>query len=73
MSYKSFYSVLFLLVILSAMYVYGDNNILTNPGFERGQDGWFDRTCGIEAVTSPVHNGENGGGRDIQGFGLVQT
>jgi hypothetical protein len=37
--------------------VYGDNNILTNPGFERGKSGWFDRTCAIEPVSSPVHGG----------------
>jgi glucuronoarabinoxylan endo-1,4-beta-xylanase len=36
---------------------YGDNNVLSNPGFERGKSGWFDRTCAIEAVSSPVHSG----------------
>jgi glucuronoarabinoxylan endo-1,4-beta-xylanase len=47
---------LLLAVILSGV-VNADNNILMNPGLERGRDGWFDRTCGIEAVTSPVHSG----------------
>ena len=57
MHHKAFHSALFFLMVLSAACVYGDNNILTNPGFERGRDGWFERTCAIEAVTSPVHSG----------------
>ncbi len=65
MCHKSFFSALFLLSVLSATRVYGDNNILTNPGFERGRDGWFDRTCAIEAVFKPVHNG-TGSGKAVQ-------
>jgi glucuronoarabinoxylan endo-1,4-beta-xylanase len=42
---------------LSLINVFGDGNILDNPGFERGKDNWFDRTCKIEAVATPVHNG----------------
>ena len=61
MSVKSICGSLFILIIFFFVYVYGDNNILTNPGFERGRDGWFDRTCAIEAVTSPVHNGTGAG------------
>lgn len=57
MHYKSFCSTLFLLAVLSAGYVYGDNNILTNPGFERGRDGWFERTCAVKAVPLPAHSG----------------
>lgn len=34
-----------------------DINIVRNPGFENGLDSWFDRTCSIEHVTSPVHAG----------------
>jgi len=48
---------LFFLLSLSLSHAYGDTNILANPGFEKGTDGWFDRTCSIEAVTSPVHSG----------------
>ncbi|MBN1398621.1 MAG: carbohydrate binding domain-containing protein [Bacteroidetes bacterium] len=44
------------LIMLSA-YAYGDNNVLANPGFERGTSGWFDRTCAIEPVSSPVRTG----------------
>jgi glucuronoarabinoxylan endo-1,4-beta-xylanase len=61
MSYRGFFLVLLIALILSFTLVYGDNNILVNPGFERGRDGWFDRTCAIEPVTSPVHNGTGSG------------
>ena len=61
MSVKSICGSLFILIIFLFVCVYGDNNVLTNPGFERGRDGWFDRTCAIEAVTSPVHNGTGAG------------
>jgi glucuronoarabinoxylan endo-1,4-beta-xylanase len=36
---------------------YGDTNIVVNPGFESGTDGWAGRSCQIEAVTTPVHSG----------------
>jgi glucuronoarabinoxylan endo-1,4-beta-xylanase len=36
---------------------YGDTNILTNPGFESGTDGWAGRVCGLEAAKSPLHSG----------------
>ncbi len=49
------------LVVVTFASVYGDNNILTNPGFERGREGWFDRTCAIEAVASPARNGTGAG------------
>jgi len=48
---------LFLLLFLSSAFVYGDTNILVNPGFENGTDGWEGRNCPIEAVKSPVHSG----------------
>ncbi len=57
MSCKRLCSALFILVVMLFACVYGDNNILTNPGFERGKSGWFDRTCAIEPVSSPVHSG----------------
>lgn len=57
MSCKGLYSTLFILMVMLFACAYGDNNILTNPGFERGKSGWFDRTCAIEFVSSPVHGG----------------
>jgi glucuronoarabinoxylan endo-1,4-beta-xylanase len=54
MSGKSIFIIIF---VMWAGFVYADNNILVNPGLERGREGWFDRTCAIEAVASPVHNG----------------
>jgi len=49
---------LFLVFILSLACAYaGNKNVLVNPDFENGREGWFDRTCSIEAVTSPVHSG----------------
>jgi glucuronoarabinoxylan endo-1,4-beta-xylanase len=51
--------ILFLLSFLSAGNAtgYGDTNILVNPGFEGGTDGWAGRNCAIEAVTSVAHSG----------------
>jgi glucuronoarabinoxylan endo-1,4-beta-xylanase len=57
MSYKSYYSSVFILFFISFVCAYGDSNILDNPGFEKGREGWFSRTCAIEAVSSPVHSG----------------
>jgi len=57
MSLKALCESLFMLVFLSIVSAYGDTNVLVNPGFESGTDGWFDRTCSIEAVKSPVHSG----------------
>jgi len=53
---------------MSLVNAYGDGNILDNPGFERGKDGWFDRTCKIEAVSNPVH----GGTECAKAFGRLQ-
>jgi len=36
-------------------------NLVANPGFESGRDNWFDRTCAIESVNSPVHDGRGSG------------
>ena len=36
---------------------FADNNLVTNPGFENGTEGWEGRSCKIEAVTTPVHSG----------------
>jgi glucuronoarabinoxylan endo-1,4-beta-xylanase len=47
----------FLAVIFNSSVVYGDVNLLINPGFEDGTTGWTDRYCSIEAVSSPTHSG----------------
>ncbi|MDD5064176.1 MAG: carbohydrate binding domain-containing protein [Phycisphaerae bacterium] len=52
MSYKG----LFLLLCLS-LTCYADTNILVNPDFEKGTEGWAGRGCPIEAVSAPVHSG----------------
>jgi glucuronoarabinoxylan endo-1,4-beta-xylanase len=65
MSVKSICCSLFILLIFLFVCAYCDNNVLTNPGFERGRDGWFDRTCAITWVSSPVHSG-TGAGKAIQ-------
>ena len=50
-------SCLLLSLLVSFAPVFGDTNLLTNPGFENGTDGWSDRSCKIEVVTTPVHSG----------------
>jgi glucuronoarabinoxylan endo-1,4-beta-xylanase len=55
MSCKCLYITLFLPLFCAC--VYGDTNILVNPGFEDGINRWSGRSCPIEAVTSPVHSG----------------
>ena len=57
MSFKRLCKSLFLVLILSLAASYGDTNVLVNPGFEDGTDGWADRSCSISAATSPVHSG----------------
>ncbi len=57
MSYRNFYSSIFILCFTSLIYAYGDSNIIDNPGFEKGREGWFSRTCAVKAVSSPVHSG----------------
>ena len=56
MSSNIFCKSLLILSLLTAL-VYGDTNILVNPGFEIGTDGWEGRNCAIEAVTSAVYSG----------------
>lgn len=58
MCYRKIFCWLILINLLLSVYAYSDNNILTNPGFERGKEGWADRTCAIEIVKSPVRSGE---------------
>ncbi len=57
MSFKGLCNLAFSLLFLSSAFVYGDTNILVNPGFENGTEGWEGRNCAIEAVKSPVHSG----------------
>jgi len=57
MFFKNLCSVLFFFTIMLYSCAFGDNNVLSNPGFERGKSNWFDRTCAIEPVSSPVHSG----------------
>jgi glucuronoarabinoxylan endo-1,4-beta-xylanase len=53
-----FFCLLLLLPFASAS---GDDvNVLVNPGFENGTDGWADRNCAIAAVSSPVRGGSGG-------------
>lgn len=57
MSSNGFRNLALLLLFLSLAPAYGDTNILVNPGFENGTEGWAGRNCAIEAVTSVVHSG----------------
>jgi hypothetical protein len=54
---KYFYMGLVLAAVMSITPAYGDANLLKNPGFEDGTDGWEARGCKIESVTTPVHSG----------------
>jgi hypothetical protein len=58
MAVKYLCSWLILTVFLSLTPVYGDTNVLENPGFENGTKGWGDRACKIEAVAATVHTGK---------------
>ncbi len=60
MSFNGLRNSVFFVFVLSLACAYGgDTNVLVNPGFENGREGWFDRTCSIEAVKSPVHSGSS--------------
>jgi glucuronoarabinoxylan endo-1,4-beta-xylanase len=48
---------IWLLSFLSFAFAYGDTNMLVNPDFEKGTDGWDNRSCQIEAAGTPVHSG----------------
>ncbi len=45
------------LILTVVMTCYGDTNILTNGGFEKGVADWSGRGCQIEAAKEPVHGG----------------
>ena len=72
---SAFMSLLFLLFLPSPS-AGGDTNILVNPGFETGTEGWTDRVCTIAAVPSPVHSGSHSGkasGRTATWQGIKQS
>jgi glucuronoarabinoxylan endo-1,4-beta-xylanase len=76
MSFKGFCNLVFLLLFLSLASAYGDTNILVNPGFENGTDGWTGRSCQISAVSTPVHSGSGSAkanGRDSNWQGIRQS
>ncbi|MCJ7778738.1 MAG: carbohydrate binding domain-containing protein, partial [Sedimentisphaerales bacterium] len=76
MSFKGFCNLVFLLLFLSLASAYGDTNILINPGFESGTNGWGGRGCRIEAVSTPVHSGSGSAkatGRDSNWQGIRQS
>ena len=62
-------SCLLLSLLVSFTPAFGDTNLLTNPGFENGTEGWSDRSCQIEAVTTPVHSGA----KSVKVFGRTET
>ncbi len=47
--------------IVSRLPVYGDANVLVNPGFEDGTSAWSSRNCSIRTVTSPVRSESRSG------------
>jgi O-glycosyl hydrolase len=76
MSSNGFCKSLFLLLFLSLASAYGDTNIVVNPGFEKGTDGWAGRNCQIEAITTPVHSGSGSAkasGRTANWQGIKQS
>jgi glucuronoarabinoxylan endo-1,4-beta-xylanase len=73
---NGFCNLVFLLLFLSLASAYGDTNILVNPGFESGTEGWAGRSCQIEAVTSVVHSGSGSAkatGRTANWQGVKQS
>jgi hypothetical protein len=62
-------SCLLLSLLVSFTPAFGDTNVLKNPGFENGTEGWTDRSCKIEVVTMPVHSGA----KSVKAFGRSQA
>jgi hypothetical protein len=62
-------SCLLLSLLVSFTPAFGDTNLLKNPGFENGTEGWSDRSCKIEVVTTPVHSGA----KSVKVSGRTQT
>ena len=61
-------SCLLLSFLVSFTPAFGDTNVLKNPGFENGTEGWSDRSCQIEVVTTPVHSGA----KSVRVFGRTE-
>ncbi len=64
MSTKKIYHVISILIILF-LFIKGTitqiesyTNLVTNPGFENGNEGWHDRTCGMEIDSTTSHSGK---------------
>ncbi|MGB7583016.1 MAG: carbohydrate binding domain-containing protein [Sedimentisphaerales bacterium] len=69
-------SCLLLSLLVSFTPAFGDANVLKNPGFENGIEDWSDRSCKIEAVTTPVHSGAKSAkvfGRTAEWQGIKQS
>jgi len=62
-------SSLLLSLLVSLAPALGDTNLVKNPCFEDGTDGWSDRSCQIEVVTTPVH----GCAKSARVFGRTET
>jgi len=76
MLWKSRYTSFLFLLFWPLASAGGDSNILVNPGFEAGTEGWTDRVCTIAAVTSPVHSGSHSAkvsGRTATWQGIKQS
>jgi len=54
---KTAYASLLLWALLPLMSVAGDTNVLVNPGFENGTEGWASRNATVSPVAVPVHGG----------------
>ncbi|MBN1765308.1 MAG: carbohydrate binding domain-containing protein, partial [Sedimentisphaerales bacterium] len=59
MSGKSLWVLMLTTVYVLGVPLYGDTNVLMNPGFESGTSGWTAQSCSIEAVSSPVRSGSS--------------
>ncbi|MBN2018921.1 MAG: carbohydrate binding domain-containing protein [Sedimentisphaerales bacterium] len=69
MTVKYLSLLLVLAVVVSLAPAYGETNLVENPGFENGTTGWAGRTCKIEAVTTPVHDGAGA----AKAFGRIES
>jgi hypothetical protein len=55
--FKHFCSGILLTALISLAPAFGETNLVVNGGFENGTNGWADRHCSIEAVSTPTHSG----------------
>jgi len=61
MAWKTRWVIVGMFIFLSRGLLYGDANVLLNPGFEDGTAEWAARSCTFSTVTSPVHSGSRSG------------